>query len=69
MFDVNKSFWFKLKGIKKNEVNVKGRVLEENNFFVKIQLDDGKESIIPFVRVLDVNEIKEEYKQGDLNEI
>lgn len=60
MFEIGKVYWLKLKStIDDSLKNLKGKVLEENSFMVKIQMDDGRETIIPFYRIIDVNEAKE----------
>jgi hypothetical protein len=74
MFDEGKTYWFCLKnrpGFKTDEIfKVKGKVIEENSFMVKIQPDNGNAEIIPLNRILDVNEARNtEYTPGTkLNE-
>ena len=61
MFDKDKVYWFVLKsrpGFKDDFFKLKGRVIEENAFMVKIEQDSGRTEIIPLSRILDVNEAK-----------
>ena len=62
MFDEGKIYWFVLKnrpGFKDDSIfRVKGRVIDENAFMVKVEQDSGKTDIIPLNRILDVNEAK-----------
>lgn len=53
MFDIGKEYWFNLI-LGEREVNIKGKVIEENQFMVKIETAKGDE-IIPFVRIKNVN--------------
>jgi len=58
MLETNKKYWFKIVG-NKREVSIKGEVLEENDYLVKIRRDDGKEDILTFKQILAINEAKE----------
>lgn len=58
MFDVGKTYWFKVRGSVK-DVSIKGLVIEENQFMVKVKRDDGTEEIIMFSRLLGSNEAKD----------
>ena len=60
MFSIGKKYWFVLKTKNEKEVSIKGEAVEENSFFIKIKRDDGNEEIIPFTRILNVNEAKEQ---------
>lgn len=64
MFEVGQQYWFRIKGDLK-EINLKGLVLEENTFFVKIKQDSGNESILSFSQIISVNKVKDIPK--DLN--
>lgn len=57
MFEVGQQYWFRIKGDIK-EFNLKGIVLDENNFFVKIKQDGGNESILSFNQIISVNKVK-----------
>jgi hypothetical protein len=68
MFDVDKTYWFVLKprpGFEGKDFHLKGKVVEENEHFVKIVQDSGKVEIIPIIRIIDVNEAKNtDYSPG-----
>ena len=64
MFEEGKSYWFKIKGNVREFVSIKGKVLEENQFFVKIQKDDGQEEILIFAKILDVNPVFEKPEEA-----
>lgn len=56
MFEIGETYWFKIKGSgERKEVNLKGKVLEENQFMVKIMQDSGKEVILLFNQLLQIN--------------
>jgi len=63
MLDIGKKYWFRIVGNKK-EVNLKGEVLEENDFLVKIRRDDGVEEILTLKQILHVNEAREGVSWG-----
>lgn len=58
MFEVGKTYWFTLKGHKVDCVNVKGKVMDENDYMVKVDRN-GVVDIIPQSRILNVNEAKD----------
>ena len=45
------------------KLNVKGLVLEENQFMVKVRLESGQEKFIMFKDVLSTNMAKEQISQ------
>jgi hypothetical protein len=47
------------------EGNIKGKVLEENSFMVKVVQDTGNEDIIPFQRILNVNKERRNYEKEE----
>lgn len=59
MFEIGSSYWFTLKSDRKDVVNIKGKVIEENSFMIKIVRDSGDEDIIPLVRIINVNKPRE----------
>jgi len=59
MFELGKKYWIRIKGELK-DINLKGEVIEENKFMVKIKQDSEKESIIMFNQILKINEAKDE---------
>jgi len=61
MFEIGKTYWIKIKGSgERSEVNLKGEILDENEHMVKIKQDSGKESIILFNQIFQINLAKEE---------
>jgi len=60
MFEIGKIYWFKIKGSgERKEVNLKGEVLEENDFMVKIKQDSGNEVILMYNQIIQVNKANE----------
>lgn len=55
MFDIGDTYWFVLKGDIKERYTVKGKIIEENQFMVKILRDNGEEKLISFSNILDSN--------------
>ena len=37
MFDIGKVYWFRLETQKGNTINIQGKVIEENEYMVKIE--------------------------------
>lgn len=58
MLEIGKKYWFK-KEFKDGEMSVKGEVLEENAFMVKIKRDNESEDFICFSELLSVNPARE----------
>jgi len=58
MLKIGTKYWIRIIGNNK-EVNLKGKVLEEDGFLVKIVRDDGSEEIISKRQILHLNEAKE----------
>jgi len=56
MFDLDKKYWFRLATHKGGEVSVKGNVVEETPYLIRVRMDDGNETIIACARILNVNE-------------
>lgn len=59
MLKIGKKYWFRIQGTSK-EVNIKGEVIEENDFMCKILRDNGNEEILSFRQIINVNEEKEQ---------
>lgn len=59
MLEIGKKYWFKKK-FKDGEMSVKGEVLEENAFMVKIKRDNGSEDFVCFSELLGINQVREE---------
>ncbi len=55
MFDVGKIYWFTLSTFKGGKVTIKGEVLEETPYVVKVRMSSGEETLIACARILDVN--------------
>jgi len=54
MFTLNETYWFIIRG-KLNNVTIKGKVVEEDSFMVKIITDRDNEFIIIKANIIDVN--------------
>ena len=66
MFEIGEVYWFKIKGSgERKEVNLKGKVLEENSFMIKIIQDSGKESIIMFNQIIQINKTRDFYEEDE----
>ncbi len=59
MFESTKMYWVKLR-TKNGEISFKGKVIEETPLLIKFQLRNGQIEIIPIVRIIDVNEARED---------
>lgn len=55
MFELGKIYWVEVKGHTKDRVKFRGKILEENEFMIKLERDDGKIEIILFNKILDIN--------------
>lgn len=65
MFEVGKKYWVTVTDEEKKRYNnLCGEVMEENQFMVKIRMDNGNIEIIPFARVFNVNPAKEKSFEG-----
>ena len=60
MFEIGKIYWITIKSDLKEKVHLKGKVIEENQFMVKIERDNLSQEIIPFQRILNVNEARDD---------
>lgn len=60
MFEIGKTYWFSFNGIRTDKIiSIKGRVLEENQFIVKVVRDDGVEEFIVIQKIINVNQVKD----------
>ena len=56
MFEIGKVYWFEIKSEKFGKVTTKGKVLDENQYIVKIEKDLNKEiELIPQQSILRIN--------------
>jgi hypothetical protein len=62
MFDIGKIYWFRFKGDVKEIATVRGEVLEENGFLIKIRRDNGNIEFICLSALLGANEERKEKK-------
>lgn len=58
MFNVNETYWFVIKGQKVDKLTIKGRVIEEDGFMVKVVTDREQEFIIIKSSIIEVNKDK-----------
>jgi hypothetical protein len=58
MFEVGNTYWFIVKGDIKEQYSIKGKVLEENQFMVKVQREDSTNQIITFNQIISTNKAK-----------
>lgn len=68
MLKIGNNYWIRILG-NNREVNLKGKVLEEDDYLVKILRDNGSEEIISKRQILNVNEVKENFETADKVEI
>jgi len=59
MLKIGTKYWIRILG-NSREVTLKGKVLEEDEYLVKIVRDDGSEEIISKRQILNINEAKED---------
>jgi len=59
MLKIGTKYWIRILG-NSREVTLKGKVLEEDEYLVKIARDDGSEEIISKRQILNINEAKED---------
>lgn len=66
MFEIGKEYWLELRIKSDRTHNMRGKVIEENNYMVKLEvMRDGvaMEEIVPFVRIINVNNVRPELKK------
>jgi len=56
MFEEGKEYWFEYESGNGKIFKLKGKIIEQNQFMIKIRTDRGKEEIIPLRIILHVNE-------------
>jgi hypothetical protein len=55
MFDKGKKYWINLD----NKFNIKGEVIEETPYLIRIKRDDGTEDIVAAARITNINIAKD----------
>lgn len=58
MFDKDKIYWVVFKGDNVAKLSRKGKVVEENNFMIKLVTEHGIEYFIPLGSIISANEDK-----------
>ncbi len=69
IFEQNKKYWFELSTFKGRNVSIKGEVLEETPYLIKIRRDTGEENIIACARIVDVNLERNSRKAEEANTV
>ena len=63
MFEIGKEYWLELRTRGDKTHNMRGKVIEENNYMVKLEVTNRvgvSEEIVPFVRILNINNVRDE---------
>lgn len=58
MLDIGKIYWFVVKNYEGKKISIKGKVVAENNEFVKLLRDSGNTSFIKFAEMFEIKEVK-----------
>ena len=66
MFEIGKEYWLELRIRGDKTHNMRGKVIEENNYMVKLEVvrnSVATEEIVPFARIINVNNVRDELKK------
>lgn len=60
MFEIGKIYWIVVKSDKYDKITFKGKLLDENQFMLKIEKENNKEiEFIPLQTILSINEVRD----------